>query len=74
MQTLVTGNVDMNKLHDYLIKEVPTFHRVGQSSIGIDYALDDCGRVHKNGEDVTISFADDLPMAVIQAALTVYKG
>jgi len=74
MQYLITHNYPINLLHDYLIKEVPTFHRVTSEAGGMDYALDDCGSVSQLGDDITISFADDLPLIIVQTALASFKN
>jgi len=70
MQTTTISDIDANRLHDYLIANLPDFHRVDESRI----ALADCGRVFSLGADVTIEFADDIDPGAISEAIAAFQS
>ena len=74
MQVITTTGVDMMKLGDYLFREVPTFGRTVESKIYTKIARDDCGALTQSGDNITISFADDIPVGIIQLALNGYSS
>jgi len=69
MNQIITSTTNTNRLHDYLIANVQGFHRVEPGAFGLDTAKPDCGYVTGSAEEITISFSDELPAALIQAAI-----
>ena len=76
MKATTTNNSSTNEnlLHDYLIANVSNFHRTTAHAAGTPVADEDCGRVSKSGDTITVLFADDLDSTVVQQAIQDYEA